>query len=603
MTGDPAKAVAGARRAHLGEDRRPRASVAEHLAQPPGRLDAPLRRPDARPRLRRGAPRRHVRAHRRRISRTSTSPPSRACGGAPDAPPHRLVRAASPPADDLDVRLLRRSSSARLPLDVHRRGRVPERVGRLRRRGQGVHERPALDPPPHDAGRLPRHDHHRGHRRARHLPGHRSPDDLVLLHRARSRSSTTSAGGTSGRSSRRWSSTPGSRSARGRRGALAVHRPVARRARHRVRLPRPVRRRSSCRTSLFTSAIFFALPTLLRRMLPVYVGAVVLVLGYLIAGNLTANIDNRTARGARSIRSARTPPTASPSTGRSPRRTPASSRSSGVFLWNRVLWTGGRRGVARVSPYVALLLRGRRAARSEARRPRSSPEPPPVGAPAARPTLDFSPRASFAALRELTRLQLKETVKNVFFLVIVLAGVLFVIAAGLNADELYGTKTWLVTYEVLDVLGSTFSLFILIIIAFYSGELVWRERDVGLAPIFDALPIPRWVIFTSKLLALMAVQVILLAVLMASGHRAPGREGLLPLRARRLPGDALRHPAPLVLDPLRHGDAGARRREQQVRGPLRDGPLLHPRDRAAARRASSTTSIASARSPGGRTRR
>ena len=69
--------------------------------------------------------------------------------------------------------------------------------------------------------------------------------------------------------------------------------------------------------------------------------------------------------------------------------------------------------------------------------------------------------------------------KNVFFLVIVLAGVLFVVAAGLNADQIYGTRTWPVTYEVLEVLGGTFGLFILIIITFYSGELVWRERDAG----------------------------------------------------------------------------------------------------------------------------
>ena len=106
--------------------------------------------------------------------------------------------------------------------------------------------------------------------------------------------------------------------------------------------------------------------------------------------------------------------------------------------------------------------------------------------------------------------------KNVYFLVILLAGVLFVVAAGINADELYGTKTWPVTYEMLEVIGGTFGLFILIVITFYSGELVWRERDAGLALIFDALPIPRWVVFTSKLVALLLVQVVLLGVLLAA---------------------------------------------------------------------------------------
>ncbi|HEY2518061.1 MAG TPA: M1 family aminopeptidase, partial [Polyangiaceae bacterium] len=134
-------------------------------------------------------------------------------------------------------------------------------------------------------------------------------------------------------------------------------------------------------------------------------------------------------------------------------------------------------------------------------------------------------RASLAALVALTRLQVRETVKNVFFLVILLAGVLFVVATGMESDQLFGTKTWPVTYEVLEVVGGNFSIFILVIIAFYSGELVWRERDAGLAPIMDALPTARWVTFTSKLLALMFVQVLLAAILLASGMGLQAAKG------------------------------------------------------------------------------
>jgi ABC-2 type transport system permease protein len=272
---------------------------------------------------------------------------------------------------------------------------------------------------------------------------------------------------------------------------------------------------------LFTSAIFFMLATLLKRMLPVYIGAVVLVLGFILAGNLTQNIDNRTA-------AALLDPFGTNAADRLTEYWTIAEKNtrlvplSGVFLWNRVIWSGV--GVfLLVFSYVRFSF-AESGGKDAKRSPVELPEPPPVVLPPP-PTLDYSTRASFTALRELTRLQLRETVKNIFFFVIVLAGILFVVVSGLNADELYGTKTWLVTYEVLDVLGSTFSLFILIIIAFYSGELVWRERDVGLAPIFDALPIPRWVIFTSKLLALMAVQVILLAVLMASGIALQAAKG------------------------------------------------------------------------------
>jgi hypothetical protein len=60
-------------------------------------------------------------------------------------------------------------------------------------------------------------------------------------------------------------------------------------------------------------------------------------------------------------------------------------------------------------------------------------------------------------------------------------------------------------------------LFVLIIITFYSGELVWRERDTRLDQIMDAFPVPSWVLFCSKLFALMLVQVVLVFMVMMCG--------------------------------------------------------------------------------------
>jgi ABC-type transport system involved in multi-copper enzyme maturation permease subunit len=274
---------------------------------------------------------------------------------------------------------------------------------------------------------------------------------------------------------------------------------------------------------LFTSAIFFALATLLRRMLPVYVGAVVLVLGYMIAGSLTSNLDNRTL-------GAMLDPFGGGAAGLVTQYWSIAEKSTllvpltGVFLWNRLAWGG--LGLA-IAAFTFYRFSFSDAARAGQKPPAEEAAPAVVSVPV--PSLDFSRGAALRALYALTRLQLRETVKNVFFLVIVLAGVLFVVVTGLNADQLFGTRTWLVTYEVLEVVGGTFTIFIVIIIAFYSGELVWRERDAGLAPIFDALPVPRWVYFTSKLFALMAVQVLLVAVLMATGMLLQLGKGYLHL--------------------------------------------------------------------------
>jgi hypothetical protein len=43
--------------------------------------------------------------------------------------------------------------------------------------------------------------------------------------------------------------------------------------------------------------------------------------------------------------------------------------------------------------------------------------------------------------------------------------------------SLFGTATWPVTYQMLELLAGTFSVFMLVIVTFYAGELVWRERE------------------------------------------------------------------------------------------------------------------------------
>ena len=114
-------------------------------------------------------------------------------------------------------------------------------------------------------------------------------------------------------------------------------------------------------------------------------------------------------------------------------------------------------------------------------------------------------------------LNFRETVKNVYFGVIALAGVLFFVATSTTAGSIFGTTTWPVTWQMLELVSGTFSVFMLVIVTFYAGELVWREREHRLDQIHDALPIPTWLPFVAKLGALMLVPVVLQAVLMLSG--------------------------------------------------------------------------------------
>jgi ABC-type transport system involved in multi-copper enzyme maturation permease subunit len=191
---------------------------------------------------------------------------------------------------------------------------------------------------------------------------------------------------------------------------------------------------------------------------------------------------------------------------------------SGILLLNRVLWLGLGAIVLTIT-YMRFSLsypsqrsrRQRVATDTDADMPVLSVHALPIAHPV------FSSGASWGQFLSLIRIQFTETVKNVFFLVLLLAGGLFAILAANQVLNPFSSHSYPVTYQMLA--GATGGLFVfaLAIITFYAGELVWRERDAGLNQIVDAFPVQRWVLFGSKLTALLLVQIILVLVIMAAG--------------------------------------------------------------------------------------
>ena len=275
--------------------------------------------------------------------------------------------------------------------------------------------------------------------------------------------------------------------------------------------------------ALVIGAVFFSLAAATKKMLPVYVGSVLVLIGWLIALQLIRDADNRVLAalvdpfGSRAVSVLTEYWTISE---RNLRLVPL----EGVLLWNRLLWLGiGAVIVAlcfwRFSFAEAAIARPGRRSKAVADPADSAPavsDRPAVriGAPAA---LHPVPVAAWRLLPHRIGLEFRETTKNIYFGVLVLAGLLFLVFASTTVGDLYGTSTWPVTFQMLGLLSGSFAAFMLIIIAFYAGELVWRERDNRLDQISDALPTPTWLPLVSKLGALMLVPAVLQLVLMLCG--------------------------------------------------------------------------------------
>lgn len=110
----------------------------------------------------------------------------------------------------------------------------------------------------------------------------------------------------------------------------------------------------------------------------------------------------------------------------------------------------------------------------------------------------------------------KVVASPVFIILVVVAMLLFAIVAAFEG-LMFGTPTLPLTYRMIDTAKGNFTLFILIIIVFYAGEMVWRERSLRVSPIMDVLPVPNWLSLTSKLLAMFGVLYLLMATIMLCG--------------------------------------------------------------------------------------
>lgn len=131
--------------------------------------------------------------------------------------------------------------------------------------------------------------------------------------------------------------------------------------------------------------------------------------------------------------------------------------------------------------------------------------------------VDYSIGQNLKTMWRLSNVDFKYIVKSWPFISILLVGLMFILIIAVSIGELFGTKTYPVTWQVLAVTGGTFSLFINLLTFLYAGMLVHRSSIAGANHLIDVTPIPNWTLLGSKFIALVKMQVLLLAVVLLGG--------------------------------------------------------------------------------------
>lgn len=261
-------------------------------------------------------------------------------------------------------------------------------------------------------------------------------------------------------------------------------------------------------TGLFlTSSLFFTLATVTRSMMATYVGVVAVLIAYLAStGVLGTRPEFETAM-------AWAEPFGSNAYALVTKYWTAVERNTlnapleGVLLWNRVIWTAvGAVFLAAAYALYRPAARGAKAGKQQKLRNLADAAAAPPAALDRLPSATYGFRSAWTQLVSRTAFEMKLVFTSPAFLVMILLGFGFALAVLFFTGEIYGAPILLVTRVVVEGLGA-FGLIAMVIAIYYSGELVWRDRDRKTHEIVDATPTPDWTFLAPKTLALTLVLV------------------------------------------------------------------------------------------------
>lgn len=105
--------------------------------------------------------------------------------------------------------------------------------------------------------------------------------------------------------------------------------------------------------------------------------------------------------------------------------------------------------------------------------------------------------------------EIKQVIFSAPFIILALLTLFMLSASLLDPQGIYGTPTWPLTQSMVELIQDTTSLLMLIVLVYYSGEIVWRDRTSGMGDIIDSMPVHNVTFWLSKVITLSLLLVLL----------------------------------------------------------------------------------------------
>lgn len=276
---------------------------------------------------------------------------------------------------------------------------------------------------------------------------------------------------------------------------------------------------------LFVGALLSLLAVTTRRLLMVFLGVVAFFVLYAIAQALTVDIKYDTLASL-------IDPFGGEAASRAMRYWSVTERNtqlpeiSGVLLLNRAIWLSLGAIMLAGAHLLFQPQRQREKKRWWHRKAAANDDAALAAAQSTRSSVEraviatsrsFDSRANLRQLVHLLSFDTRYVLKSMPFLVLLAFGLLNFVTYSRTLGSSFGTPIYPVTALMMQAMQGSYQYLLVFIVAFYAGDLLWRERDAKLAEVTDSSPVPSWVPMLAKIGAITAVVIVFISVGVLAG--------------------------------------------------------------------------------------
>ncbi|MGB0430803.1 MAG: M1 family aminopeptidase [Bacteroidia bacterium] len=254
----------------------------------------------------------------------------------------------------------------------------------------------------------------------------------------------------------------------------------------------------------FAGTIIFAMANKWKSTVISFVGALVIIVGYIISGTLTSDVENETIAAVTDMFGIRTYSLHAKYFTPIEKNT-ISPSFTGLILINRLVWVGVGIVVLLVSFFNFSFQE-----KSKKLKASKKTDTRPNGAfnlPKLSPV--YNGRTEWIQFKSFFLTNFRSITKSITFKILFLFSSIILFSNLIGGFEYFGLQSYPLTYKIIDAINGSTGLFIIIILVFFSGELIWRDRDSKINEVVDATPHTSFISLAAKALSLSSITIVL----------------------------------------------------------------------------------------------